>query len=311
MLLTAGHEVEVWAKQLPPPADVLRGRIARADAALTLLTDRFDADVFAAAPKLRVIANMAVGYDNVNLKDAEAAGVWVTNTPGVLAATTADFAFALLLSAARNVVASERDTRAGGWKTWSPTGFLGPEVNGATLGIVGMGEIGREMAKRARGFGMRILVATRSPKHEDEAELGVEHVELDGLLRAADFVSLHVPLTEATRGLMDTANLARMKPTAILINTARGPIVDQDALVEAIRSGTVGGAALDVTDPEPLPLDHPLFSLPNVVITPHIASASVATRSKMAEMAASNILAVLRGEAPPNAVVTPMRPRSG
>ncbi|MEX1104368.1 MAG: D-glycerate dehydrogenase, partial [Dehalococcoidia bacterium] len=263
----AGHRVDVWEGELPPPADVLRGRIEGADAVLAMLTDRFDAAVLQAAPRLRVVANMAVGYDNVNVPDAESAGVWATNTPGVLAATTADFAFALLLAAARNVVASDRDTRAGGWRTWSPTGFLGPEVSGATLGIVGLGEIGREMAKRARGFGMRILASTRTPRANDERELGVDHVEVDALLSEADFVSLHVPLTPQTRGLMGATNLAKMKATAILINTARGPIVDQDALAEAVRAGTIGGAALDVTEPEPLPLDHPLFSLANVIIT--------------------------------------------
>ena len=311
LLREAGHDVEVWEGELPPPAGVLRVRLGDADGVLALLTDRFDAEVLSAAPKLRVVANMAVGYDNVNVEDAKAAGVWATNTPGVLAGTTADFAFALLLSAARNVVASERDTRAGGWKTWSPTGFLGPEVHGATLGIVGFGEIGREMAKRARGFGMRILVNTRTPDARDERELGVEHVGLDQLLSDSDFVSLHVPLTGVTRGLIGASNLGKMKPTAILINTARGSIVDQDALADALRTGTIAGAALDVTDPEPLALEHRLLSLPNVIITPHIASASVATRSRMAEMAAANIIAVLRGDAPPNPVVTPPHPRSG
>ncbi len=311
MLEEAGHSVETWEGELPPdPAELLR-RIRAADGVLALLTDRFDASVLAQAPRLRVIANMAVGYDNVHLGDAESAGVWVTNTPGVLAQTTADLAFALLLAAARNVVASDRDTRRGGWRTWSPTGFLGPDVHGATLGIVGLGEIGREMAKRARGFAMRVLATTRTPRADDEQSLGVEHVDLDTLLAESDFVSLHMPLTPATRGVMGAENLRKMKRSAILINTARGPIVDQDALVEALRAGTIAGAALDVTDPEPLPVSHPLFGLANVIITPHIASASVATRSRMAEMAAGNIIAVLRGDGPPNAVVTPPHPRSG
>lgn len=311
MLETAGHEVEVWHDELPPPADVLGDRIEQAEGVLALLTDRFDAAVFEGAPRLRVVANMAVGYDNVNLADAAAAGVWITNTPGVLAETTADFAFALLLAAARNVVASERDTRAGGWKTWSPTGFLGPEVSGATLGIVGLGEIGRGMAKRAAGFGMRVLAHTRTRRPQDADEPGVEQVDFESLLAESDFVSLHVPLTVETRGMMNRETLAMMKRTAILINTARGPIVDQEALVEALTSGAIGGAALDVTDPEPLPLEHPLFRLPNVIITPHIASASVATRSKMAEMAASNIVAVLDGREPPNPVARPKGPGAG
>jgi glyoxylate reductase len=183
-------------------------------------------------------------------------------------------------------------------------------VHGATLGIVGFGEIGREMATRASGFAMRVLATSRRRKPDGEVP-GVEQVELEVLLEESDFVSLHVPLTAETRGLMGAENLRRMKSTAILINTARGPIVDQDALVDALREGLIAGAALDVTDPEPLPLQHPLFELPNVIITPHIASASVATRSRMAEMAAANIIAVLRGEAPPNAVVTPQTPRAG
>jgi glyoxylate reductase len=311
MLDQAGHAVEVWEDELPPPPDVVVARVRDADAVLALLTDRFDAAVFGQAPRLRVVANMAVGYDNVVAQDAKTAGVWVTNTPGVLAETTADFAFALLLAAARKVVESERDTRSGGWRTWSPTAFLGTDVHAATLGIVGLGEIGREMAKRAAGFGMRVLATTRTPRPGDKSTLGVEHVPLETLLAESDFVSLHVPLTAETRGLMGTENLGRMKPTAVLINTARGPIVDQDALVKALREGVIGGAALDVTDPEPLPLEHPLFELPNVTITPHIASASVATRSRMAEMAAANIIAVLRGETPPNAVVTPSEPRLG
>jgi glyoxylate reductase len=295
MLQEAGHAVETWDGQLPPPADTLRARIREADAVLALLTDRFDAGVLAGAPRLRVIANMAVGYDNVDLEAAKAAGVWVTNTPGVLAKTTADFAFALLLAAARNVVAAERDTRAGGWRTWSPTGYLGPDVHGATLGIVGLGEIGREVAKRARGFDMRVLATTRTRREADELSLGVRHVDLQTLLAESDFVSLHLPLTAQTRSMLGADSLGKMKRSAILINTARGPIVDQDALVEALRSGQIAGAALDVTDPEPLPLDHALFSLPNAIITPHIASASVATRSRMAEMAADSIVAVLGG----------------
>lgn len=309
MLEDAGHLVDTWPGELPPEPATLLNRIRDADGVLALLTDRFDAPVLAGAPRLRVIANVAVGYDNVNLDDAASAGVWVTNTPGVLARTTADFAFALLLAAARNVVVAERHTRAGGWRTWSPTGFLGPEVHGATLGIVGFGEIGREMAKRARGFDMRVLVSTRTPRAEEERGLAVQHCPLETLLAESDFVSLHVPLTPETKGLMGAARLALMKPTAILVNTARGPIVDQEALVAALRAGRIGGAALDVTEPEPLPAHHPLFTLPNVIITPHIASASVATRSRMAEMAASNIIAVLRGETPPNAVMHPARPR--
>jgi len=305
-----GHEVAVWPGELPPDADSLANALARSDAALTMVVDRISREMLEAAPVLRIVANMAVGYDNVDPAVAASLGTWVTNTPGVLAETTADFAFALLMAAARNVVASDRDTRAGGWKTWSPTAFLGPDVHGATLGIVGLGEIGLAMARRVSGFGMRVLYASRTRKAEHEAALGCEHVTLDTLLGEADFVSLHTPLTAETRGLMGAEQFARMKRSAILINTARGGVVDQDALVAALEGGQIAGAALDVTDPEPLPLSHPLYRFPNVIITPHIASASMATRSKMASMAVANILAVLDGQEPLNAVNRPERPRS-
>jgi glyoxylate reductase len=274
-----------------------------------MVTDRIDGAMMAASPRLSVIANMAVGYDNVSPEVAAEAGVWLTNTPGVLAETTADLTWALLMAAARKVVESDRDTRAGGWKTWSPTAFLGQDVHGATLGIVGLGQIGTAVARRARGFDMRVLYASRSPKPEVESVLGVRRAPLDDLLGEADFVSLHTPLTEETRHMIGASELGLMKPTAILINTARGQIVDQDALVAALRQEGIGGAALDVTDPEPLPPDHELFRLPNVIVTPHIGSASFVTRSRMAEMAARNILAVLAGNEPPNAVNRPARPR--
>ena len=304
-LRDAGHEVEVWPGDLPPSPEALLAALADADAALTMVTDRIDAPMLAASPRLRVIANMAVGYDNVDPAVAAAAGVWLTNTPGVLAETTADMAFALLMAAARNVVSSDRDTRAGGWRTWSPTAFLGQDIFGATLGIVGLGEIGAAMARRAAGFNMRILYASLNRKPELEARMGLTYVPLEDLLRQSDFVSLHTPLSPQTTRLMGAPQFALMKRSAILINTARGKVVDQDALVAALRAGGLAGAALDVTDPEPLPLAHALFSLPNVIITPHIASASFTTRSKMAEMAAGNILAALSGREPPNAVNRP------
>lgn len=304
-LAAAGHSVEVWPAPGPPVRDELAAALARADAALTMVTDRIDADILSAARRLRIIANMAVGYDNVDPLVAAAAGVWLTNTPGVLAETTADFAFALLLSAARNIVASDRDTRAGGWTAWSPTAFLGQDIHGATLGIVGMGQIGQAVARRAAGFDMRVLYASRTPRPELEARYGYGHVALDDLLARADFVSLHTPLTPQTRHMIGAAELARMKPTAILVNTARGQVVDQAALFAALQAGRIAGAALDVTDPEPLPPSNPLFALPNVIITPHIASASLATRSRMARMAAQNIMAVLDNKAPPNPVNGP------
>jgi glyoxylate reductase len=270
-----------------------------------MVTDRIDAELLDAAPKLRIIANMAVGYDNIDPKLAEQRGVWVSNTPGVLAETTADLAFAILLAAARHVALSDRETRAGGWKTWSPTAYLGVDAYGATLGIIGLGEIGEAMARRARGFSMRVLYSSRTRKPEVERALGVEWAPFSEVLASSDFVSVHTPLTAETRHLFGAAQFAAMKPGAIFVNSARGGIVDQDALVAALRSGHLGGAALDVTDPEPLPLDHPLYTFRNVVITPHIASASTATRSKMAEMAARNIVAALAGGTPPNALNHP------
>ena len=309
LLREAGHDVTVWPEDLPPSPTVLRDNLLEADAALTLVTDPVGPDLLAAAPGLRVVANMAVGYDNLDAEAAAAAGVWATNTPGVLHETTADLAFALLLAAARNLVLSDRDTRDGGWITWSPTAFLGHDPYGSTLGIVGLGEIGRAGARRAAGFGMTVLAATRTPRPEVERELGVERVPLPELLSRSDFVSLHVPYGPETEGLMGATEFAAMKETAILVNTARGGVVDQDALVRALRAGAIGGAALDVTVPEPLPLDDPLYGFPNVTITPHIGSASHATRARMAEMAARNIIAVLAGEEPPNPVNRPPAPR--
>lgn len=309
ILRCAGHDVVVRVGDQPPSPQELQQLLSDADAALTMLTDRVDAALLAACPRLRVAANMAVGFDNLDLAAGDAAGVWMTNTPGVLAETTADLTFGLLLAAARRIAESDRDTRAGGWDAWSPTAFLGADVHGAVLGIVGMGEIGTAMARRARGFGMRILYSGRAPKPAAESEFSATFLPLPDLLAQANFVSLHVPLTPATHHLIDRAALARMKPGAILVNTARGSVVDQDALIDALARGAIGGAALDVTDPEPLPLASPLFTFPNVVITPHIGSASVATRARMAEMAAENILAVLAGQRAPNALNNPPYPR--
>tara|TARA_Y100000588_G_scaffold381478_1_gene467215 strand:+ start:1860 stop:2846 length:987 start_codon:yes stop_codon:yes gene_type:complete len=310
LLQGAGHDVAVWPDDLPPPANALRESLLQADAALTMVTDPIGQDLLIEAERLCVVANMAVGYDNIDIVAASQAGVWATNTPGVLHETTADLAFALLLAAARNVVLSDRDTRDGGWQMWSPTAFLGPDPFGATIGIVGLGEIGQAVARRAHGFGMTVLAATRTSRPGIEQELGVEKVSLNDLLQRADFVSLHVPYSPVTEHLIGSQELAVMKETAILVNTARGGVVDQDALVEALRAGTIGGAALDVTVPEPLPLTHPLYGFPNVIITPHIGSASFATRAHMAEMAARNIVAVLGGAEPLNPVNQPPVPRN-
>ena len=289
----------VWEGELPPSRDDLLRAVAGADGLLCLLTDPVDADVIDAAPRLRVISQMAVGYDNIDLPAATRRRIPVGHTPGVLTDTTADFAFALLMAAARRISEAERFARAGRWKTWGPTLLMGQDVYGATLGIVGMGRIGQAVARRARGFEMRVLYADPS-EPEATRELGAVRVDLDDLLAQADFVSLHVPLTAATERLIDARALARMKPTAILVNTARGPVVDRAALYDALVSGQIAYAALDVTDPEPIAPDDPLLSLDNCLIVPHIASSSVATRTRMAVMAAENLIAGLSGNRLPH-----------
>ncbi|MBI4317090.1 MAG: D-glycerate dehydrogenase [Chloroflexi bacterium] len=301
---TSAH-VEVWPGEEPPPYDTLLAKARKADGLLTMLTDRVDAALMDAAPRLKVISNYAVGYDNIDVAAATARRIVVANTPGVLTETTADLAFALLLAAARRVVEGDKYVRAGKWRTWHPTLLLGWDVHHATLGLVGLGRIGAEVARRARGFSMRVLYHQR---HRDEAlerELGLEFAPvLSQLLAEADYVSLHVPLTPETRHLIGAAQLAQMKPTAILINTSRGPVVDEGALYEALASGIITYAALDVMEIEPIPLDSPLLALDNVVIAPHIGSASVATRTKMAIMAATNLVNALRGEKPAHVVNT-------
>jgi glyoxylate reductase len=295
-------DLRLWDDDLPPPRDALLEGAAAADGLLCLLTDRVDAELLKRAPGLKVVANMAVGYDNVDVPACTARGVVVTNTPGVLTETTADLTWALLMAAARRVVEGDRFTREGRWKTWGPMLLLGQDVHHATLGIVGLGRIGAEVAKRGRGFDMRLLYTSRTRKPELELELGLEHVPLDDLLRQSDFVSLHTPLTPETRGLIGARELSLMKPTSILINTARGSVVDQQALTEALRERRIGGAALDVFEVEPIPPDDPLLELENVVVLPHIASASTATRGRMARMAAENCLAALAGRRPANPI---------
>lgn len=297
-LLDAAAEVEVWDDPLPPPRETLLASVAGCAGVLTLLTERVDAEFLdAAGPGLRVVSNYAVGVDNIDLAECTRRGIPVGHTPGVLTETTADLAFGLLMAAARRIVEAADFVRAGRWQTWDPMLLLGSDVHGATLGLVGFGRIGQAVARRAAGFEMRILYHSRQrcdPSTEDA--LGAQWMPLDELFERSDFVSLHVPLTSETYRLVDAARLRRMRPTAILVNTARGPIVDTDALVRALEAGWIGGAALDVTDPEPLPADHPLLRLPNALVVPHIGSASRATRARMAEMAAANLLAGLRGE---------------
>ncbi len=284
--LADAHDVEVWPEPGPPPPERLREAARDADALLTLLTDRIDAELLDTAPSLRAIANFAVGTDNIDLGAATERGIPVGNTPDVLTETTADLAWALLLAAARRVGEGERVVRAGEWGQFAPDVLLGADVHGATLGIVGYGRIGKAVARRAEGFGMEVL--------------HTKAVELDDLLGRSDFVSLHTPLTSETRGLIGARELGLMKRGAILVNTARGEIVETDALVDALNERRIRGAGLDVTDPEPLPGDHPLLRAPGVVVVPHIGSASDRTRAAMAGMAVDNLLAALAGERMPH-----------
>lgn len=270
------------------------------DGLLCLLSDRVDDEVLAAAgPSLRVVSVMAVGYDNVDVAAATRRGVVVTNTPGALTETTADLAFALMLAAARRLSEGVAFVRAGQWKAWDPLLLLGEDVHGATLGIVGMGRIGRAVARRARGFDMRVTYFNRSPVVVEGAE---PRESLLDLAREADYVSLHLPGSPETRHIINREFLHCMKRTAVLVNTARGSHVDTAALVEALRECRIRAAALDVTDPEPLPPDHPLLGLPNCIVVPHIGSASRATRARIARLAAENLLAVLDGRRPPHPV---------
>jgi glyoxylate reductase len=295
-------DAKVWDGELPPPRKVLLENVTDIDGLLSLLTDTVDAELMNRAPKLKVISNCAVGFDNIDVQEATRRGIIVGNTPGVLTDTTADFAFALLMAAARRVVEGDKLVRAGKWKTWGPMTLLGQDVHGASLGIIGMGRIGSAVARRAEGFGMKILYTDVARNKQAEAELGIEYVDLDTLLAKADFITLHTNLTPETHHLIGKNQFQKMKETAVLVNTSRGPIVDNMALYEALRSGRISYAALDVTEPEPIPADHPLLTLENVIVVPHIASASVAARTRMGLMAADNLIAGLKGEMPPNPV---------
>jgi glyoxylate reductase len=289
-------EVEIWDFEKPPPYETILEKVADKDGLLCLLTDKIDSSLMNAAPDLKVISQCAVGFDNIDVAAASERNILVGNTPGVLTDATADFAFTLLMSAARRVVEGQDYVRTGKWETWGLTTLLGQDVFGAALGIIGMGRIGQAMAKRARGFDMRVLYCDQQPLPEVEKSLGVEYCPLDELLAASDFVSLHVNLTPATRNLLSAREFELMKSTAILINTARGPIVDPDALYKALKTGKIAYAALDVTDPEPLPADHRLLTLPNLIVAPHIASATVTSRTKMAMMAVENLIAGVQGK---------------
>jgi glyoxylate reductase len=293
-LRAAGHEARVWDGALPPPQDELLAGTREAAGLLSLITDRVDAELLDGCPELRAISNLAVGYDNIDVAACSRRGIAVGNTPGVLTGATADLAFALILATARRLCDAAAAVREGRWLTWEPGGWLGADVGGAVLGIVGDGQIGGAVARRAAGFEMEVLRAGRNERPG--------RIPLDELLERSDFVSLHCPLNERTRGLIGAAELERMKPSAILINTARGEIVEGPALRAALESGSIAGAGLDVTSPEPLPADDPLLEAPNLIVLPHIGSGSRSSREAMGRIAAENLIAALDGRPMPNPV---------
>lgn len=297
-------DAEVWQDELPPPREILLEKIRDKVGLLSLLTDKIDAELMDMNPQLRVVSNYAVGFDNVDIPAATARGLPIGNTPGVLTDTTADFAFTLLMSAARRVVEGADYVRAGKWKTWGPKLLMGVDVHGATLGLVGFGRIGQAMAKRASGFDMRVLYYDQYRRADLEQSMGVMYADMDTLLRESDFISIHTDLNATTRHMFNADAFSKMKASAILVNTARGPVIDHAALYDALSSGKIRVAALDVTEPEPIPMDSPLRTLPNCLVVPHIASATIATRGKMAEMAAKNLIAGVNGERLP----TPVNP---
>lgn len=300
-LLEPEHQVHVNPWDRPLSRQELLAAVKEYDGIICLLNDSIDREVIGAT-KGKIFANYAVGYDNIDIQAAAEAGIWVTNTPGVLTEATADIAWALLLAAGRHIVAADSYTREGHFKGWHPTAFLGGDFAGATLGIIGAGRIGQAVARRGIGFGMKILYYSRSEKPQLEKDTGATRADLPELLAASDFVSIHLPLTTGTSGLLGPEELAQMKPSAVLVNTARGPIVDEVYLAEMLKDGRLAGAGLDVYAEEPK-IFAPLLGLKNVVLLPHIGSASWQTRVKMAEMAATNVAAALRGERPPNPVL--------
>jgi glyoxylate reductase len=294
--------VDLWQSELPPSREELSQHLRGVDGLLCLLTDKIDGEVMDdAGPQLKVISNHAVGFDNIDVPAATARKIPVGNTPGVLTDATADFAFALLMAVARRIPEAERYVHEGKWKTWGPLTLLGVDIHDTTLGLIGFGRIGQAVARRARGFDMRVIFYDPSEK-KPHPDLNATPVDFDTLLAESDFISLHTPLTPDTRHMIDSQAFAKMKPNAVLINTARGPVVDPKALYEALKAKQIFGAGLDVSDPEPIPVDSPLLTLDNIVIVPHIASASRATREKMSWMAAQNLIAGLKGERLPNCV---------
>lgn len=295
-------DVNLWSSELPPTRDELLSYVRGVDGLLCLLTDQIDGKVMdEAGPQLKVISNHAVGFDNIDVNAATARKIPVGNTPDVLTDATADFAFALMMAVARRIPEAERYVHNGKWKTWGPMTLLGVDIKGATLGLIGFGRIGKAMARRASGFDMRVIYYSPNEKKSDP-DTKATRVDFETLLKESDFISLHTPLTPDTRYLIDSEALSKMKPNAVLVNTSRGPVVDMDALYESLKERRIFGAGLDVTEPEPLPMDSPLLKLDNIIITPHIASASKTTRDKMSWMATQNLIAGLKGEPLPNCV---------
>jgi glyoxylate reductase len=297
-------QVRMWEHEdIPVPRQVLEEEIKEVEGLFCLLTETIDRDLLARAEKLKIVSNMAVGYNNIDIEAAKEKGVTVTNTPGVLTETTADLTFALMMATARRLVESSEYLRNGQWNTWSPMQLTGQDIYGATLGIIGMGRIGASLAKRARGFDMDILYYNRSRKYDLEEDLYLKYTELDTLLSQSDFVCIMTPYTPETKNLIGARELSLMKDTAILINTARGGIVNEDDLFHSLKEREIWAAGLDVFEQEPVSIDHPLLTLPNVVTLPHIGSASIKTRMKMADLAADNLLLALQNQSPKHVVV--------
>jgi glyoxylate reductase len=296
-------DAEVWPEYAPPPKKTIMEKAKNVDALVSLLSDKIDAEVFNASPKLKIVSQLAVGFDNIDIPEATKRGIYVTNTPEVLTDTTADFAWLLLMAVARRIVEADKYVHTGQWKVgWHPAMLTGRDIHNTTIGIVGAGRIGYAMAKRAKGFDMNILFYDVIPRPEMEKDFGAKKTDLETLLKESDFVSLHVPLMKETHHLINAEKLKLMKKTAYLINNARGPVVDEKALYEALKNGQIAGAGLDVFEQEPTPLDNPLLKLDNVVVAPHISSASLETRAKMSEIVADNLVSFFEGKKPPNLV---------
>ena len=303
-ILSEVADVRIWEGNTPVPRDILEREIHDATGLVSLITDPIDAALMDMAPDLKVIANYAVGFDNIDVHEAAKRGIHVTNTPDVLTHATADLAMALLLTAARRITEAERFIRNGMWKTWTPTLMVGKDVFGASIGIIGFGRIGQAMAERAKGFQMKIYYCDERRNLDMEEKVGAEYKTMDELLTMSDFISIHVPLTDETRRMIGEKEFQKMKSDAVFINTARGAVVDEEALIDALVNGVIGGAGLDVYQEEPLPMESRLFQLANVVMVPHIGSASWNARRQMAMVAARNVVAVLRGESPLDPVNT-------